>query len=60
MINIIAVITLTIMCFLITEHLAMTYSTPQYFFMCGWLCSIATGFFINWFVKAIDNDKKTD
>lgn len=53
MINILAVIILTVMCFLITEHLTMINSTPQYFFMCGWLSSIATGFFINWFVKAI-------
>lgn len=54
MIKILAVLVLTVMCYLITEHLAMTYSTPQEFFMWGWICSIATGFFINWFVKALE------
>ena len=54
MIRILAVLALTVMCFLISEHLAITKSEPQYFFMLGWLSSIATGLFVNWFIKSTE------
>jgi len=56
MVKILATLVLTIMCFLIMEDLVMKYSDTQEFFMWGWLCNIATGFFINWFVKAISSE----
>ncbi len=55
MIKIVAVLTLTIMCYLIAEHLTMIYSKPQYFFVWGWMSSITTGFFINWFVRQLND-----
>lgn len=56
MINILATIILGIMCYVISEFLAFRYAEPKYMFMWGWILSIATGFFINWFAKAISKE----
>ena len=53
MIKIIATLVLTIMCYLIAEHLTYINAPLKYWFMWGWISSITTGFFINWFVSAI-------
>ena len=53
MIKIIATIVLWIMCYLISEIMAYKYAQHKYLFLYGWLLSMATGVFINWFVRAI-------
>lgn len=58
MINIIAVFILTVMCFMILRDLTYTYSPDYYYFLWGWIGSIATGFLVNWFVKNIENDNE--
>lgn len=54
MIKIIAVIALTIMCYLIAKKITYASVVTDEYFLWGWISSIATGFFINWFVKAIE------
>ena len=54
MIKIIAVIILWIMCYFLTKKITVASVIPDDYFLWGWLSSVATGFFINWFVKAIN------
>jgi len=53
MIKIIAVLALTVMCYLIAKQLTYANVTTDQYFLWGWISSIATGFFINWFVSMI-------
>lgn len=51
--KIIAVLTLWSMCYLITKRITIASVPPEDYFLWGWVASVASGFFINWFVKAI-------
>lgn len=54
MIKILAVLALTIMCYLILKRVTYASVPEDEYFLWGWIGSIVTGFFINWFVKAIE------
>ena len=56
MIKIAATLILSVMCFLIAETLTLTYSSPQYWFVWGWVGSVTTGFLINWFAWMIKDE----
>ena len=54
MIKILAVIALTVLCFVVIKRITYASVPPEEYFLWGWIGSIATGFFINWFVKVME------
>ena len=56
MIKIIATIVLWIMCYFLTKKITQASVVAEEYFFWGWISSMLTGLFINWFVKAISGE----